>query len=74
MVVSCNGNEPGSKEESIGMIGEPMAVDERVLAADTSVRVDLNVCRVGFSILNTQVYDKVNGMQQLSQRMTYQIL
>jgi hypothetical protein len=45
------------------MFEKPMAIDESVSAVDTPVRVDLNVCKVGFSVLNTQVNDTLTGYE-----------
>ena len=58
----CNGDEPGSKDENIGMFEKLMVINESVSRVDTPVRDDVNICKVDISILNTQNDKKVDGI------------
>jgi hypothetical protein len=52
--------------ESTDMFEEPMAIDKSVFIADTHVRVDLDVSKVGVFVLNVQIDDKVHETVEIS--------
>lgn len=58
----CNDDEPGSKDENIGMVEKLMVINESVSRVGTPVRDDLNVCKVDIFVLNTQNDKKVDGI------------
>jgi hypothetical protein len=59
-------NDRVYNDESTDMFEKPMAIDKSVLTVDTHVRVDLDVSKVGVSVLNVQIDDKVHDTVAIS--------
>ena len=50
------------KMKTLAWLKKLMVIDESVSRVDTPMRDDLNVCKIGVSVLNTQNDEKVDGI------------